>query len=189
MACGEERHELVDKVLVGEAARLHGDGEHVNVGTLALGQPGALRLDQLVRHLLHQRDAAIQLAVALHWQSPHQPEREKQPEPFCAGMLAARLLLEDQPIRCAELVVGIGHRVEVFAAASAADQIQRGTADPVARLQNRALLSVVARRAYRRRHDLDQLARLGPEDGVEVFDVAERERGHQGFALSLCIVQ
>ena len=92
--------------------------------------------------------------------------------------------LEYLAVDAVQFCVWIRERVEVLAHAGEADDVEGCAGDPLADVDGEGG-GLGLNLAF---NAVDHFAGLGPEDGVEFFDLAEVEGGHEGFALVLMLV-
>lgn len=78
VAGGEERHELVDELVVGEAAGFDGDAEDVGVGAVAFFELGALGADELAGDALDGADGFFEFFVAFDGEVADEPFGEEE---------------------------------------------------------------------------------------------------------------
>ncbi len=166
VAGSEEGHELVDEVVVAEAARVDGDRQDIDTrGFAGLGSFGALGVDHVEAGAFDKGGSGADVRVALDGNVADEPEGEEEAE---QTKISSRGVGSEKRLVCLEeVVVGIVHGVEGFVQSCLTDDVEGCSAGPIAYVDDAGGLFVVCGWC---RDSLfngqDQLARLGPEDRI-----------------------
>ena len=182
VARGEEGHHVVDELVLGEGAGFQRHADDVGGQVALRGESFAFRPDELAGGVSGDSRCSHNVVVALEGEEAEQPEGDEELQQ--ADDLRGFAWLEDLAVDAVEFCIWIREGVEVLPHTREADDVEGGAGDPLADVDGEGggLGGELGFDA------VDHLAGLGPEDGVELFDLAEVEGGHEGFALVFVLV-
>lgn len=172
VARGEEGHELVDEIFVGEATGFDGYAEDVGIGTFAFGELLAFGPHEVAGYALDGADGFFELFVALHGEGADQPFGEEH-----GGELhhfGGGAGLEDGAVGYVELVGWVGDGIEILPHTREPDDVECRSRGPFADLDNRRIGRIGLQGIG---YGVGHLDGLGPERGVQIFDMSERKSG------------
>ncbi len=166
VAGGEESHELVDEVVVAEAARVDGDRQDIDTRDVAgLGSFGALGVDHTEAGGLDEGRSGADVGVALDGDVADEPEGEEEAE---QTEVSSRGVGSEERLVCLEeVVIRIVHSIEGFVQSCLTDDVEGCSASPVAYVDDAGgLFAVWGWCRDSLINGQDQLARLGPKDRI-----------------------
>lgn len=135
MARGQERHELVNQVLLGKPTGFNRHAQDVMIDRQALVQAILLLPDEITSDVADHLDSRFNLTVALDRQVRGDDARKKERRELEESGLS--IGLEDGVVVLVQRRGGVGDGVEVLAHACYADDVQCCSARPLANLHDR----------------------------------------------------